>query len=98
MVEKFSADEVTRELASLNEQADAPWEISGERLCKDFEFRDFVTAFGFMTAVALCAERANHHPDWSNAYKRVHIELTTHEVGGLSQRDFDLARQIEQLA
>lgn len=64
---------------------------------KSFEFSDFVHAFGFMTEVALWAEKWDHHPDWSNVYNRVKINLTTHDVGGLSALDAKLARKIDQL-
>ena len=60
-------------------------------------FGDFVTAFGFMTQVALLAEKADHHPEWSNVWNRVDILLTTHDAGGLSARDVKLARQIDEL-
>ena len=62
-----------------------------------FTFSDFVAAFGFMTSVALLAERADHHPEWSNVYNRVEIRLTTHDADGLSQRDIALAREIDAL-
>jgi 4a-hydroxytetrahydrobiopterin dehydratase len=58
-------------------------------------FSNFVEAFGFMSSVAILAERANHHPDWSNVYKTVTIELTTHEANGLTERDFSLAMEID---
>ena len=61
-------------------------------------FRDFVEAFGFMTRVALLAERSDHHPEWFNVYDRVEILLTTHDAGGLSMRDIDLAVAIDQLS
>lgn len=75
------------------------WKIDGERdaISRNFKFRDFVEAFGFMTQVALLAERADHHPEWSNVYNRVHILLTTHDAGGLSSRDISLAKQIDAL-
>jgi 4a-hydroxytetrahydrobiopterin dehydratase len=57
-------------------------------------FSNFVEAFGFMSSVAILAERANHHPEWSNVYKTVTIELTTHEANGLTERDFSLAMEI----
>jgi 4a-hydroxytetrahydrobiopterin dehydratase len=65
---------------------------------RTFRFGDFVTAFGFMTRVAILAERADHHPEWSNVYNRVTIRLTTHDAGGLSARDVEMAAAIEQVA
>ena len=65
-------------------------------ILRSFEFADFAEAFAFMTQVALVAERSHHHPEWSNVYNRVDIRLTTHDVGGLSQRDIDLARYADQ--
>ena len=80
-------------------QAELPgWELRDGRLCRDFRFAGFVEAFGFMARVALVAERMNHHPDWSNVYDRVEIALTTHDLGGLSTWDVELARRIDQLA
>lgn len=73
------------------------WAREGDSLRRDFEFDDFAAAFGFMSAVAVAAERLNHHPDWSNSYNRVSIGLTSHDVGGLSERDFRLARRIDAL-
>lgn len=65
---------------------------------KSFKFADFNEAFGFMTRVALAAEKADHHPEWSNVYNRVEIVLATHDAGGLSDRDVSLARFIEAAA
>lgn len=65
---------------------------------RDFSFGDFAAAFAFMTHVAILAEKADHHPEWSNVYNRVSILLTTHDAGGLSQRDIDLAKAIDQFA
>jgi 4a-hydroxytetrahydrobiopterin dehydratase len=70
---------------------------AGDRIERGFRFGDFIAAFGFMTRVALLAERADHHPEWSNVYNRVSIGLTTHDVGGLSVRDIALAREIDAL-
>ena len=64
----------------------------GGRIHREYLFKDFVSAFAFMTQCALWAEKAGHHPDWSNAYNRVHISLTTHDIGGLSQKDIDFAK------
>lgn len=71
------------------------WSITGNALVAEFVFANFVEAFSFMSAVALLAERANHHPDWSNVYKRVYIKLTTHDAGGLTEKDFSLAKAID---
>lgn len=69
-----------------------------DALRKRFVFGDFVEAFGFMTRVALVAERLNHHPEWSNVYRTVEVTLTTHDAGGLTRRDAELARRMDQLA
>lgn len=76
------------------------WSHEPERdaLVADFRFADFATAFAFMTSVAFAAERADHHPEWSNVYDKVSILLTTHDAGGLTERDVALARQITALA
>ncbi len=96
MTERFSEEQVQQALGELNEIAAYPWEIRDGRLVKEFVFADFAAAFGFMSSVAICAEHMNHHPEWYNIYNRVRIELVTHDAGGISQRDFDLAQQIEQ--
>jgi 4a-hydroxytetrahydrobiopterin dehydratase len=66
-------------------------------ISRDFKFKTFSEAFAFMTRVALLAEAADHHPDWSNSYNRVSITLSTHDAGGLTARDFALARSIDAL-
>jgi 4a-hydroxytetrahydrobiopterin dehydratase len=68
-----------------------------DAIVKQFKFRDFVEAFGFMTRVALLAEKADHHPEWSNVYNKVEILLTTHDADGLSARDVALAKAIDAL-
>ena len=73
------------------------WTVENSKLHRVFEFRDFSQAFGFMTQVALVAEAMGHHPDWSNAWNKVTIDLTTHSAGGLTQNDFDLAGKIQQI-
>jgi 4a-hydroxytetrahydrobiopterin dehydratase len=70
----------------------------GLAIARDFRFADFGEAFAFMTRVALYAEKADHHPEWSNVYNRVHVTLTTHDAGGLSRRDVDMARAIDAIA
>ncbi|HWJ68592.1 MAG TPA: 4a-hydroxytetrahydrobiopterin dehydratase [Sphingobium sp.] len=75
------------------------WRLAddGSGISRSFKFRDFVEAFGFMSRVALLAERANHHPEWTNVYNRIEIRLTTHDAGGLSTRDIALAQEIDAL-
>lgn len=75
----------------------AGWSLSNGKLHKEFKFRDFVEAFGFMSRVALIAERLNHHPEWCNVYSGVTIDLTTHDVGGVSKRDIEFATEVEAL-
>lgn len=77
----------------------AGWTLSpdGLAIMRDFRFDDFGEAFAFMTRVALLAEKADHHPEWSNVYNRVSIMLTTHDAGGLSTRDVAMARAIDAL-
>lgn len=73
------------------------WSFEKDGIQKDFIFKNFIEAFGFMTKVALLAEKANHHPEWSNVYNKVHIRLTTHDAGGLTDKDFALAAKIESV-
>ena len=85
--------------AVLVELAGTGWrEVEGrDAIARSFRFRDFSAAFGFMARVALIAERMNHHPEWSNVYGRVEIVLSTHDAGGLSERDAAMARAIDAL-
>jgi 4a-hydroxytetrahydrobiopterin dehydratase len=92
-VHKLSEAEITARLAEV-----PGWQMINGQLQQTFTFSSFVTAFGFMASVALLAEAMNHHPEWSNVYNRVTIALTTHDVGGISQRDFALARKIAEIA
>jgi 4a-hydroxytetrahydrobiopterin dehydratase len=75
------------------------WRLAddGVSINRSFRFKNFVTAFGFMSKVALLAERADHHPEWSNVYNRVDIRLTTHDADGLSMLDIGLAKEIDAL-
>ena len=72
--------------------------LAGGKLRRELRFADFVEAFGFMARVALIAEAMGHHPEWSNVWNRVTIELTTHDTGGLSDLDLQLAQRIDALA
>ena len=85
--------------AALAELAGTGWrEVEGrDAIARTFRFRDFSAAFGFMARVALIAERMDHHPEWSNVYGRVEIVLSTHDAGGLSERDAAMARAIDAL-
>ena len=73
------------------------WSVVNGKLHRDLRFGDFNEAFGFMTRVALIAEAMGHHPEWSNVWNRVTIELTTHDAGGLSSWDVELAQRINAL-
>ena len=72
------------------------WTFQNNGIEKDFEFRDFVAAFSFMTRIAMLAEKQNHHPEWSNVYNKVHVRLSTHDAGGLTDKDFQLADAINK--
>jgi 4a-hydroxytetrahydrobiopterin dehydratase len=89
-VTKLSEKEVVAELEKL-----PGWSLAQGKLHRVFEFRDFRQAFAFMTGVALAAEAMNHHPDWSNSWNKVTIDLMTHSAGGLTKNDFELAGQIQ---
>ena len=74
------------------------WEVRDGKLHREFTFANFVEAFGFMAKAALVAERTNHHPEWFNVYRTVRVDLTTHESGGITERDTALARAMNDLA
>ena len=74
------------------------WEVVDGKLHRQVELADFSEAFAFMTRVALEAEKADHHPDWSNSWNRVEVALTTHSAGGLTRRDLALAERIDAIA
>ena len=89
----LDAGEIEEALASLE-----GWEVRDGKLHREFTFANFVEAFGFMATAALVAERANHHPEWFNVYRTVRVDLTTHESGGITERDTALARAMNELA
>lgn len=98
MVHKFDPNEAQARCQTLQASCALPWTLDGDSLYLALRFPDFVTAFAFMSAVALVAERMNHHPDWRNVYHRVELRLSTHDAGGLTERDFLLAAEAAKLA
>jgi 4a-hydroxytetrahydrobiopterin dehydratase len=74
------------------------WTVVHEKLHREYKFADFVHAFGFMATAAIAIEKRNHHPEWANVYNRVTVDLTTHDAGGITQADFDLAVLLEGIA
>jgi len=91
-IHKLSDKEAKKKLAEL-----PGWEIANGKLHREFQFTNFVEAFGFMTRAAILAEKINHHPEWFNVYNRVTVDLNTHDVGGLSEYDFQLAGAMNDL-
>lgn len=90
---KLKKKEVIDALAGL-----AGWSVAGGKLHREFKFDSFARAFGFMTSVAFIAEGLNHHPEWSNVYDRVTIDLTTHSEGGITGLDLEFAARVAALA
>jgi 4a-hydroxytetrahydrobiopterin dehydratase len=94
MVQKLTADERLRLLGEIPAWREAK---GRDAIVREFRFKDFNAAFGFMSRVALLAEKMDHHPDWTNVYNRVEITLSTHDAGGVTERDIKLARLIDTL-
>lgn len=88
----LTPDEIEQRLEQVPD-----WTVLDGKLQRDFNFHDFVNAFGFMTSVALIAESMDHHPEWFNVYNRVSIHLITDEAGGLTDRDFEFAARVNRL-
>jgi len=95
MAEKLSGEARAKALSAL-----PGWhEVAGrDAITKTFVFKDFNAAFGFMARVALVAEKLDHHPEWTNVYKTVEVTLSTHDAGGLTERDIKLARAMDSIA
>ena len=89
---KLSDEQIRKELTDL-----PGWSIVNGKLHKDFVFIDFIEAFGFMSTAALHIEKMNHHPEWFNVYNKIKIDLTTHDAGGITQNDINLARILNSL-
>ena len=89
---RLSQEDIDEQLKSL-----AGWSIVNEKLHKEFLFDSFNQAFGFMTRAAMEIEKLNHHPEWFNVYNKITIELTTHDAGGITENDINLARILNSL-
>ncbi|MBM3813072.1 MAG: 4a-hydroxytetrahydrobiopterin dehydratase [Acidimicrobiia bacterium] len=90
---KLTNQEMEQSLAGL-----PGWTVVEGKLHREYKFADFVHAFGFMATAAVAIEARNHHPEWSNVWNRVTVDLTTHDAGGITQKDVDLAVMLEKLA
>ncbi|MBX7527458.1 4a-hydroxytetrahydrobiopterin dehydratase [Qipengyuania vesicularis] len=95
----MSVEELTQEERDSWMRALPEWSLAreGKAIERKFEFSDFAEAFAFMTRIAIIAEKRDHHPEWFNVYNRVEITLTTHDAGGLSLRDVNMAKKIDKL-
>jgi len=89
---KLSNEEIQRELSNLS-----GWSVQNGKLHKMFVFKDFIKAFSFMTTAALHIEKMNHHPEWFNVYNKLIVDLTTHDAGGITQNDVDLAKILNSI-
>ncbi|MGD2082398.1 MAG: 4a-hydroxytetrahydrobiopterin dehydratase [Chromatiales bacterium] len=99
MAEPLSDDQIETRLNELNASASGEkWSVRDGKLTKRFVFKDFVQAFGFMTQAAIHAQSMDHHPEWLNVYKKVDVRLATHEAGGITDLDFELAGRMESVA
>ena len=92
MTTKLSESEIRSALRELH-----GWTVLNGKLHREYKFADFIHAFGFMTSCAIVAEAMGHHPEWSNVYNRLTVDLTTHDAGGISAKDFELAGKMNAL-
>ena len=90
---KLSDDEIKQALPNL-----PGWSVQDAKLHREYQFPDFAHAIGFITTAAIGIEKMNHHPEWFNVYNRVRVDLSTHDSGGITQKDVDLAHLLEQIA
>jgi 4a-hydroxytetrahydrobiopterin dehydratase len=90
---KLSPQQLDAALATL-----PGWSVADEKLHREYRFPDFIHAFGFMATSAIAIEKMNHHPEWFNVYNKVIVYLTTHDAGGITQNDVDLARTLDAFA
>ena len=89
---RLSSEAIEQELKNLN-----GWTVVNNEIHKEFQFGDFNQAFGFMTRAAMYIEKMNHHPEWFNVYNRITVDLTTHDAGGITQNDINLAKILNSL-
>jgi 4a-hydroxytetrahydrobiopterin dehydratase len=96
-MDKYSEEKIQIELKNINQQLESQqqWQIVEGKLTKTFKFKSFIRAFGWMSQIAIWAEKLNHHPEWFNVYNKVEVKLTTHDAGGISELDFKLAEKME---
>jgi len=92
-VVKLTDSEIDAGLANLT-----GWKVQNAKLHREYKFADFAHAFGFMATAAPTIEKNDHHPEWTNVYNRVTVDLTTHDAGGITQKDLDLAKLLEGIA
>ncbi len=92
MATKLSNTDLEMKLQTLT-----TWQLQDNKLHKTYTFKNFIEAFGFMARAALMIEKMNHHPEWSNTYKQVTVNLSTHDVGGISELDIELAKKLDDL-
>jgi 4a-hydroxytetrahydrobiopterin dehydratase len=90
---KLSAEQVDEELQQL-----PCWQVRDAKLHREFKFADFIHAFGFMATASMAIEKLNHHPEWLNVYNRVVVDLVTHDSGGITKNDLELARVLDRIA
>lgn len=96
---KLTDEQIAQELAEVNAelQDNQQWVLTGNKLTKSFQFKNFIQAFGWMTQVAMHAEKLIHHPEWFNVWNKVDVTLTTHDVDGISDLDFKMIKRMENL-
>jgi len=92
-MERLSSEQISEQLKNL-----PGWSIKDEKLHRDFEFESFNQAFGFMTRAAMEIEKMNHHPEWFNVYNKLSVDLMTHDAGGITENDIQLAKILNSLA
>jgi 4a-hydroxytetrahydrobiopterin dehydratase len=93
-MQRLSNKELEDFLGFETELGGSSWTLKDGKLFISLKFPDFISAFAFMTAVAIVAEKSDHHPEWSNVYNRVDISLVTHDAGGITNKDLELAKEI----